>query len=106
MLIAPESITVAQEFLGSISPCCTNPLIQSIWKTHSYVYPHPEPPEPPEISFNTTTNVFCFGSGGYHVEYYLVSVVDITGSPTSLSGTYTSPQCIKLTSDLYTDVCL
>ena len=39
------------------------------------------------------------------MEGYNVSVVDITGSPTSLSGTYTSPQCIKLTSDLYTDVC-
>ncbi len=36
---------------------------------------------------------------------HMYSVVDITGSPTSLSGTYTSPQCIKLTSDLYTDVC-
>ncbi len=66
----------------------------------------PEPPEPPEISFNTNTNVICFGFGGYHVEGYNVSVVDITGSPTSLlSGTYTSPQCVELTSDLYTDVC-
>ncbi len=70
-----------------------------------YMYPLPEPPESPEISFDTTTNVFCFGFGGYHVEYYLVSVVDITGSSTLLSGIYSSPQCIKLTSDLYIDAC-
>ncbi len=69
------------------------------------MYPLPEPPEPPEISFNANTNVFCFGFDGYHVEGYNVSVVDITGSPISPSDTYTSPRCIKLTSDLYTDVC-
>ena len=39
------------------------------------------------------------------MESYLVTVTDVTGMNTSLSGTYNTSQCLPITSDLSPDVC-
>ena len=40
------------------------------------------------------------------MEYYLVTVTDVSGTNTSLSGTYNTSQCLPITSDLSLDVCV
>ena len=39
------------------------------------------------------------------MESYLVTVTDVSGTNTSLSGTYNTSQCLPITSDLSPDVC-
>ena len=39
------------------------------------------------------------------MESYLVIVTDVSGTDTSLSGTYNTSQCLPITSDLFPDVC-
>ena len=39
------------------------------------------------------------------MESYLVTLTDVTGTNTSLSGTYNTSQCLPITSDLSPDVC-
>ena len=39
------------------------------------------------------------------MESYLVTVTDACGTDTSLSGTYSTSQCLPITSDLFPDVC-
>ena len=39
------------------------------------------------------------------MESYLVTVTDVSGTNTSLSGTYNTFQCLPITSDLSPDVC-
>ena len=40
------------------------------------------------------------------MESYLVTVTDVSGTDTSLSGTYNTSQCLPITSDLSPDVCV
>ncbi len=62
------------------------------------------PPSPPLLSY--TDGSVCFWSEhAATIESYLVNVTDTTGNHTALSGTYTTPQCLNITSDLYPDLC-
>ena len=61
-------------------------------------------PPPPPVVYSTNTSV-CFWSKS-PVEYYLVTVTDVSGTNTSLSGTYNTSQCLPITSDLSLHVCV
>ena len=40
------------------------------------------------------------------MESYLVTVTDVSGTNSSLSGTYNTSQCLPVTADLFSDVCV
>ena len=61
-------------------------------------------PPPPPVVYSTNTSV-CFWSRS-PVESYLVTVTDVSGTNTSLSGTYNTSQCLPITADLSPDVCI
>ena len=53
-------------------------------------------------------NSICFNVSSNSerpVEYYEVSITDVTGLDTPLSGVYNTSQCLTITSDLFPDVC-
>ena len=52
------------------------------------------------ICFNASSN-----SAEHPVEYYKVSITDVTGLDTKLSGVYNISQCLTITSELFPDVC-
>ena len=58
---------------------------------------------PPPVVYSTNMSV-CFWSRS-PVESYLVTVTDVSGTNTSLSGTYNTSQCLPITSNLSPDVC-
>ena len=51
------------------------------------------------ICFNVSSN------SENPVDYYKVSITDVTGLDTPLSGVYNTSQCLTITSELFPDVC-
>ena len=51
-------------------------------------------------------NSICFNASSERsVDYYEVSITDVTDLDTPLSGIYTTSQCLTITSDLFPRVC-